>query len=97
NLGRAQAELRVFAAARRPATRAFGQQPRANAQQRFNAHLPGHRNNLPQRLELLDDHDDAFAELADEPRPLDELSVLVAVANDEAAALILQRQTREQF
>jgi hypothetical protein len=39
NLSGAQAELRVFATAFSPASRPFGEQTRADAQQRFDAEL----------------------------------------------------------
>ena len=57
----------------------------------------GNGNDLPQLLQFFDDHDDRFAELDAEQRHLDELRVLVAVADDEAAHLVLQRQPGEQF
>ena len=94
---RAQAELRVFAAAFGPAPRALAQQPRADADERLDAELFGNGNDLPQLLQFFDDHDDLFAQLDAEQGHLDELRVLVAVANDEAAHLVLQRQAGEQF
>ena len=97
NLRRAQAELGVFPAALGPAPRAFGEQPRANAEQRLDAELLGDVDDLPELLEFLDHHDDFLAQLDAEHGHLDELGVLVAVANDQAAHLALQRQSGEQF
>ena len=57
----------------------------------------GNGDDLPQLLQFFDDHDDLLAELDAEQRHLDELRVLVAVADDEAALLVLQRQAGEQF
>ena len=97
NLRRAQSELRVLAAALRPFARALAQQPRADADEWFNTELFGHGNDLPQLLEFLHDHDDLLAELGAEQCHLDELSVLVAVADDEAAHLVLERESCEEF
>ncbi len=52
---------------------------------------------MPQFFQLLHDHDDFFAELLAEDRHLDEARVLVTVADDEAAHLVLQRKSGEQF
>ena len=65
--------------------------------QRLHAKLFRHRNDLPQLLQLLNDHDDLFAELDAEQRHLDEVAVLVAVAYNQVADFILQRQPGEQF
>ena len=65
---RAQAELGVFAAALGPFARALAQQPRADADERLDAELFGDGDDLPQLLQLLDDHDDLLAELDAEQR-----------------------------
>ena len=54
-------------------------------------------DDLPQFLQFFDDHDDRFAQLDAEHGHFDELRVLVAVADDQAAHLVLQRQAGEQF
>ena len=95
--GRAQAELGVFAAAAGPAARAPAHQPRADAEQRFDIELFGNRNDMPQLLQFLDDQDDHFTQLDAEHRHLDELRVLVTIANNQTADLILQRQAGQQF
>ena len=97
NFRRAQAELCVFTATFRPASGALAQQPRANADKRFDPELLGNGNDLPQFLQFFDDHDDRFAQLDAEHGHLDELRVLVTIANDEAAHLVLHRQPGEQF
>ena len=48
-------------------------------------------------LELLDHHDDLLAELEAEQRHADERGVLVAVADDQAPRVLLQRQRREEL
>ena len=65
---RAQAELRVLAAARRPLAGAFAVQPHADADDRLDAHFLRDAQRLLQLLELLDDEDDLLAELAAEHR-----------------------------
>ena len=77
--------------------RALAQQPRADADQRLDAELLGDGDDLAQLLELLDDHDDLLAQLGAEQRHADEAGVLVAVADDQAADLVLQRQAGEQL
>ena len=76
---------------------ALAQQPRADADERLDAELFGNGNDLPQFLQFFDDHDDRLAQLDAEHGHLDEFRVLVAVADDEAAQLVLQRQTGEQL
>src|SRR6185312_6378662 len=85
------------AAALRPATGAFAEQPRANSDKRFHAKLFRDRDDLAQLLELLDDHDNFFAELRADQRHFDEAGILVAVANDEAAHLALHGEAGEQL
>ena len=98
NLGGAQAELGVFAARSRPTCPApLAQQPRADADERLDAQLLGDGDDLAQFLELLDDHDDLLAQLGAQQRHADEIGVLVAVADDQAAQLALQRQAGEQL
>ena len=93
----AQTELGILAAALGPFARAFAQQPRADADERFHTERFGNRDDVLQLFQLFDDHDDAFAELDAEQRHLDELRVLVAVADDESALLVLQRKAGEEF
>ena len=93
----AEAELRVLAAALRPLARAFGVQPGADADERFHADLFGNREYVAKFFQLLHDHDDALAELDAEQRHPDEAGVLVAVADDQAAHLVLQGETGEQL
>ena len=52
---------------------------------------------MPQLLQFLNDQDDCLAQFDAEHGHLDELRVLVPVANYEAADLILQRQAGEQL
>src|SRR5581483_4813481 len=93
----AEAELGVFAAAFGPLAGAAGEEARADAQERFDAELLGDGNDLAEFLELFDHHDDLLAELEAEDGHLDEAGILVAVADDEAAHLILQREPGEEF
>ena len=48
-------------------------------------------------LELLDDHDDFAAEFGAEQRHADEIAVFIAIADDQAADLVLQGEAGEQF
>src|ERR1043166_986011 len=94
---RAQAELRIRAAAFGPTPAAFAEQPRADADQRLNAKLPRHRDDLPQLLQLLHHQDHLLPQLRTQQGHADEVRVLVTVAHDQAAHLALQRQAREQL
>src|SRR6266699_1014549 len=97
DLSGAQAELGIFSAALGPAARAFAQEPRANADHRFDPQLFREVDNLAKFLEFLHHHDDFFAQLGAQQRDANEAGIFVAVANDQAAQLALQRQAREQF
>ncbi len=96
-LGGAQAELGVLAAALGPFARPFGQEPRPNAEDRLDPQLLGELDDVPQFLQFFHDQDDALAQLDADQGHLDEAGVLVTVADNQAPDLILQRQAGEQF
>ena len=52
---------------------------------------------MPELLELLDDQDHFFPQLGSQERHADEFRVLVAVADDQAAGLVLQGEPGEQL
>ncbi|MCY1401181.1 hypothetical protein D9M71_162930 [compost metagenome] len=95
-LRRGQAELGLFATGIRPFRR--GQRGQPHAQADLRQHADGGRFLDHQlNLGLLLDHDEhVVAELLPHQRQLDELAVLVAVA-DDGAALRRQRQHRQQL
>src|SRR5437764_411178 len=92
-----QTELGVFARAVRPFARAFAEQARADADEGFDAERARHADDLLQFFEFFDDHDDLLAQLDSHQRHADEVGVFIAVANDQAVRLGLQRQAGEQF
>ena len=94
---RGQAELRVLAAARGPFARSARVQTHAETDERLDVHLAGNFHDLPQFLDLLDDQDNLLAKLAAQERVLDEDGVLVAVANDDAFRVTVDRQRSEEF
>ena len=94
---RAQAELRVFAAARRPFPGAFAVQPHPDADVRLDAHLLCDPQRLLKFLEFLDDDDDRLAETTSEHGGADEGAILVAVANDKALGVLVHRERGDQL
>src|ERR1022692_4190165 len=96
-LGRAQTELGVFTGALRPFAGAAAQEARADADDGLDAELPGQRDDLAQLLELLDDHDHLLVQFGAEQRHANETSVLVAVADNQAALLVLHGEAGEQL
>ncbi len=96
-LRRVQPELRVLPTALRPLPRSLADQSHPDADQRLHAHLPRHGDDLLQLLYLLHHQDHLLAQLDPHQRHADEKCVLVAVANDQAARLVLQRQSGEQL
>ena len=95
--GGAQAELGVFAAAFRPLARPLAQKPRPDADVRLHAQLLGNGDDLLELLQLFDDQDDGLAQLDAQQGHPDEFRILVAVADNQAALLVLKRQTGEQL
>src|SRR5438045_535138 len=87
--GRAQAELRVFAAALSPLARSFAQQPRPNTDAWLDTKLLRDGDDLPQFLQFLDHHDNFLAELRAQQSHPNEIGILVTVANDQAPDLTL--------
>ena len=81
-LGGAQTELGVFPGALRPLAGAPAQEARANADEGFQAELPGQRDDLAHLFELLDDHDHLLVQLGAEQRHANETGVLVTVADN---------------
>src|ERR1035438_9460397 len=57
----------------------------------------GQRDDLAQLLELLDDHDHLLVQFGAEQRHANETSVLVAVADNQAALLVLHGEAGEQL
>ena len=95
-LGR-QTELRVFPAARRPLSRPLGEQADPRPDHRDHADLVGHREDLVEFLELLDDKDHLLAELQSDEGGPDELVVLVPVADDEALRIGVDGERRDHL
>ena len=75
----------------------LAQEPDADADEGFDAELPGERDDLPQFFELLDHHDHLLVQLGAEQRHANEAGVLVTVADDQAAELVLHGQPGEQL
>ena len=82
-----QTELRSIAAALAPFAAATRCQLDADAQVGVHAKLLGSLGNDGQLRQLLDDEEHALAHLLCQQRQLDEVLVLVAVADDEAVAV----------
>jgi len=59
--------------------------------------LPGHRDDLAQFFEFLDHHDDLAAKFGSQEGHAHERRILVAVANNQAAELVLERQAGEEL
>ena len=95
--GGAEAELGVFAAALGPFAGALAEETGADADERLDAKLLRERDDVAEFLEFFDDQDHLLAELQAEDGHLDEAGVLVAVADDEAAHLVLQREAGEEL
>ena len=96
-LGRVQPELGVFPATVGPFARPFARQPHADSEHRLHAHLTRDRDDVPQLLQLLDHHHHFLAQLDAHQRHADEQSIFVAVADNQAARLVLKRQAGEQL
>ncbi len=96
-LGGAQTELGVFTGALRPFAGAPAQEARADADEGFQAELPGQRDDLAQLFELFDDHDHLLVQFGPEQRHANETGVLVTVADNQAALLVLHGQAGEQL
>ena len=92
-----QTELRVFAAARRPASRAFAVKPHTNSNERLDANFLSRANRLLELLQFFHHDDDGLVELATEQRDANERAILVAVADDEALRILVHRERGDQF
>ncbi len=96
-LGRAHAELCIFAAARRPLARALRRKPHADADHRLHSDLARDAQNFVQLLDFLHHEHDLLAELAPEQRRLDEKRILVSVADDQRFLVAVNRERRDQL
>src|SRR5260221_12588473 len=91
-LGGAETELGVFAAALGPSATAFAQETRRKTDDRLDPKLFRDGDDLPQFLQLFDDHDHSLPELYAEQRDANKIRILITVADNQAAELALQRQ-----
>ena len=91
-LARAESELRLLAAALRPAPMALGGQLDAHARLRRHAHLVGNTQQHIELTFLLDDDEHLVAELLAHEGEAHELLVLVAVADDHVIRRFAERE-----
>ena len=94
---RVQAELGIIARGERPLALAAGQEFRPESDHGLHARLGGDADDLVEFRQLLDDHEDALAQLAAEQGEADVIVVLVPVADDEALVALVHRQRDHQL
>ena len=87
--------MAFLAAALGPFALALAVQAKADAQPRLDAHLARDGNDLLEFLQFLHHQHDRPAELHAHKGHADELRVLVAIAYNQTARLVLQGQTGE--
>ena len=92
-----QAELRFFAATLGPAPRSFGRQLDPYADRRGDSHFGGDLQQDIELVGLFEDNHHGVAELLADQGEAHELLVLVAVADDQPAAALIQAQYRHQL
>ena len=96
-LRRAETELRLFAAALRPAPAPFGGQLDAHAALRHDPHLVRHLQQHVEFADLLDDDENLVSQALPHQREPHEFLVLVPVADDEVVSALGQCQHGLQF